>query len=83
MKVIMKHISGTAKANLARAQEEMIRVLGFRGDVVSAKVKDQRIILKIKINPEWDSPDQDKGDYLKGWIHAKVKSVFEVISISE
>jgi hypothetical protein len=58
-------------------------VLGFRGDVVSAEVKDQRILLKIKVNPKWGLPDQDKGSYLKEWILTKVKSVFEVISISE
>jgi hypothetical protein len=83
MKVIMKHVSGSAKDNLERAKEEMTRVLAFRGDVVSAEVKDQKIILRIKINPKWDLTQTEKKDYLKEWIPAKVKSVFEVISVSE
>jgi len=83
MKVIMKHVSGSAEANLERAKEETIRVLGFRGSVVSAKVKGLSIIVEIAINPKWDSPDQDKGSYLKEWIPAKVRKVFKVISVSE
>jgi len=43
MKVVMKHVSGSAKANQERAKEEMTRVLAFRGDVVSAKANGQRI----------------------------------------
>ena len=39
MKVILKHVSGTAKANLEYAKEELTRVLGFRGDVLRAKAK--------------------------------------------
>ena len=81
MKVIMKHVSGSAKANLERAKEEMIRVLGFSGDVVSAKVKGKDIIIEFTINPKWESGD--KVSYLKEWIPAKTKSVFSVISVSE
>ena len=36
MKVVLKHVSGTAKANTERAKEELNRVLAFRGEVVSA-----------------------------------------------
>jgi hypothetical protein len=81
VKVIMKHVSGTAKANLERAKEEMIRVLAFRGDVVSSKANGQRITLEVATNPKWEN--EDKVGYLKEWIPAKVKSVFEVISVSE
>lgn len=81
MKVVMKHVSGSAKANQERAKEEMTRVLAFRGDVVSAKANGQRITQKIAINPKWEN--EDKVGYLKEWIPAKVKSVFEVISVSE
>ena len=80
MKIVMKHVSGTAKANLQRAKEEMTRVLAFRGDVVSVRANGQRITLKIAINPKWEN--EDKVGYLKEWIPAKVKSVFEVISVS-
>ena len=40
----------------------------------------QRITLKIKINQKWEN--EDKVVYLKEWIPAKVKKVFEVISMS-
>ncbi len=52
MKVIMKPVSGTAKANLERAKEEMTRVLAFRGEVVSARADDHKITLEIAINPK-------------------------------
>jgi len=80
MKVVLRHVSGTAEANLGRAREEMTRVLAFRGDVVSAMPNGQRITLKIAINPKWENDDEV--GYLKEWIPAKVKSVFEVISVS-
>ena len=83
MKVIMKPIGGTTEANLERAKDELTRVLGFRGDIVAAKVEGSKIILEIAINPKWDMPSQDKVNYLTDWIPAKVKSIFEVISISE
>jgi DNA-binding protein YbaB len=81
MKVIMRHVSGTAKANLERAKEELTRVLGFRGDVVSAKANGQRTTLEIAINPKWEN--EDKVGYLKEWIPTKGRKVFEVISVSE
>jgi len=56
MKVVMKHVSGTAKANLERAK------------------------LEIAINPKWEL--DEKVSYLKEWIPAKVRKVFEVISVS-
>jgi len=81
MKVIMKHVSGSAKANLERAKEEMIRVLAFRGEVINAKVKGQEIIIEFAINPKWGN--EEKVSYLKEWIPAKVRQVFEVVSVSE
>ena len=80
MIVVMKHVSGIAKANLEHAKEEMTRVLAFRGDVVSTTADGQRIILRIAINPKWEN-DNEVG-YLKEWIPAKVQKVFEVISVS-
>ncbi len=82
MKVIMNPIGGTAEANLERAKDELSRVLGFRGDIVSAKVEGSEIILEIVINPKWDVPSLDKVSYLMDWIPAKVKRVFKVVSIS-
>jgi len=82
MKVILKHVSGSAEANLERAKEEMTRVLGFRGDVVGAKVEGSKIIVEISINPKWEASSQDRVSYLEEWIPAKVRRVFEVISVS-
>jgi len=80
VKVIVKPVSGDAQAYLEPAKDELTRVLSFRGDVVGAKVSGQRIMLDIAINPKWEY--DDKVGYLKEWIPAKVKSVFEVISVS-
>jgi len=57
----------------------LTRVLAFWGNVLSAKAKGQRITLKIAINPKWEN--KDKVGYLKEWIRAKVRKVFEVISV--
>ena len=81
MKVVMKHVSGSAKGYLKHAKTELSRVLAFRGDVVSVKAEGDKITLAIEINPKWEY--EDKVAYLKEWIPAKVKSVFEVISVSK
>ena len=80
MKVVVKHVSGSAKANAERAKEELNRVLAFRGDVVSVKPNGQKTTLKIAIDPKWEI--EVKVGYLKEWIPAKVRKVFEVISVS-
>jgi DNA-binding protein YbaB len=80
MKVVMNHVSGAAKGYLKYAKTELSRVLDFRGDVVSVKAEGDKITLEIKINPKWEN--EDKVGYLKEWISAKVKSVFEVISVT-
>jgi len=76
----MKPISGDAQAYLERAKDELTRVLAFRGDVISAREDGQKVTLKVTINPKWES--EDKVGYLKEWIPAKVRKVFEVISVS-
>jgi len=83
MEVVVKPLIGTAEANLEQAKNELTRVLSFRGDVISAKVEGSKIVLQIVINPKWDAAFQVKVSYLKEWIPAKVRSFFEVISISE
>jgi len=82
MKVAIKHVSGSAEANLERAKEEITRVLDFRGDVVSAKIKGSNILVEIAISPKWDAPLKEKINYLKEWIPAKVRTVFDVVSVS-
>jgi len=82
MKVVMEPISGTAKANVERAREEINRVLNFRGQVASAEAKGSEIVVRFTINPDWDLPLFEKVSYLTAWIEAKVKSVFRVVSIS-
>jgi hypothetical protein len=78
----MKPASGDAQAYLERANDDLTRVPAFRGDVVSAKVSAQRIILKIAINPKWDLPMSEKVSYLQEWIPAKVKVVFKLHGVS-
>jgi hypothetical protein len=82
MKVIMKHISGSAEANLERAKEEITRVLAFRGDVDSAKIQGSNIVVAIAISPKWDASYEEKINYLKEWIPAKARTVFKVVSVS-
>jgi len=83
MKVVLKPLSGTAEANLERAKVELIRVLSFRGDVISAEVEGSKIVVKLVANPKWDLPPEQKVNYLKEWIPAKVKSVFRVLTVTE
>ena len=82
MKVILEPVSATAKENLERAKLEIERVLAFRGSVTSARAKDTRIMVKSEINPKWDLPDSEKVKSLRGWIPAKVRTVFKVLSVS-
>jgi len=83
MRVILEPISGTAEANLERAELEIERVLAFRGSVTSVKAKGTRIIVEFEINPKWDLPMSEKVKYLKEWIPAKVKTVFKVLEVSD
>jgi hypothetical protein len=82
MRVVLQPISGTAKANLERAKEEINRVLNFRGRVTGAEAKGSEITVRFTISPDWDLPLFEKVSYLTSWIEAKVKSVFKVVSIS-
>jgi hypothetical protein len=78
MKVMLKPVVGTAKDNRERAKDEIIRVLGFRGDVVKVNIDSPKIIIEFEISPKWEAHPQYKKAYLKQCIPAKVKSVFEV-----
>jgi len=83
MKVILEPVSGTATANLERAKHEIDRVLGFRGSVDGTKAVGEKIVVNFNINPKWDLPKEQKVDSLKDWVPAKVRSIFEVLSVSE
>jgi hypothetical protein len=50
--------------------------------VTGVKAKGTRIIVEFEINPKWDLPQAEKESYLREWIHAKVRRVFEVLSLS-
>ena len=82
MKVILKPVSGTPKANLERAKYEMERVLSFRGTVGSVKALNNSIEVEVSINTAWDLPKEQKVDSLKEWIIAKVRRSFWVVSVS-
>ena len=81
VEVVIRPLIGTAGANVERAKHELNRVLSFRGEVISARTKRSRIILVIAVNPKWES--DDKVSYLKEWIPPRVRTVFEVLSVSE
>ena len=83
MKVTLEHVSGTAQDNLERARLEIERVLAFRGSVTSVKAGETRITVEcFEINPKWDLPMSEKVEALKGWIPAKVRTVFKVLEVS-
>jgi len=82
MIVILEPVSGTAEEYLDRAEAEITRVLDFRGSVIGVKARGTRIIVEFEINPKWDLPQAEKESYLKEWIHAKGRKVFEVHDVS-
>ena len=82
MKVTLEHVSGTAQDNLERARLEIERVLAFRGSVTGVKADGTRIIVEFEINPVWNLPMSEKVSYLREWIPAKVRKVFEVHEVS-
>jgi len=83
MRAVIKPVFDTTKASVERAREELIRALGFMGNVISAEVNGSNIIVRFEINPQWDLPPQERVKYLKECIHAKVRSTLRVISVSE
>jgi len=82
MKIVIEAIGGNGRPDLDRAREEIIRVLGFRGTVSNAKVEKSRVAVEFEVNPKWDLPPQERIDYLRMWMPAKVKSVFRVVDLS-
>lgn len=81
MIVYLRPATGTPKDNLDRAKIEMERVINFRGKVVSAKVEGNSIVVKVKINPQWELAEAEKVSSLSEWIKAKTRTVFKVDSI--
>jgi hypothetical protein len=82
MKIVLEQIGGNSHANVERAREEVIRVLGFRGTVSNAKAEKSKVVVEFDVSPQWDLPLEEKIDYLKMWMPAKVKSVFKVVDLS-
>jgi len=82
MKVILEPVGGTAEESLERARLEIDGVLNFRGSVTSVKARGDRIIVEFEINPKWDLPQAERESYLREWITAKVRTVFNVLSVS-
>ncbi len=82
MKIVLEQIGGNNHPNVERAREEVIRVLGFRGTVSNAKAEKSRVVVEFEVSPQWDLPLEDKIDYLKMWMPAKVKSVFKVVDLA-
>ena len=81
MHVILKPVGGKPKEYLERAKLEVERVLGFRGNVSGAKVKGNRIVVEFEPDTKWEYPEAEKASYLKEWITAKVRKVFDVLDV--
>ena len=82
MKIVLEAIGGNGRPDVDRAREEVIRVLGFRGTVSNAKAEKSRVVVEFEVNPKWDLPPQERIEYLRMWMPAKVKSVFKVVDLS-
>ena len=82
MKIVLEAIGGNGRPDVDRVREEIIRVLGFRGTVSNAKAEKSRVAVEFEVNPKWDLPPQERIDYLRMWMPAKVKSVFRVVDLS-
>ena len=82
MKIVLEAIGGNGRPDVDRAREEVIRVLGFRGSVSNAKAEKSRVVVEFEVNPKWDLPPQERIEYLRMWMPAKVKSVFKVVDLS-
>ena len=82
MKIVLEAIGGNGRPDVERAREEVIRVLGFRGSVTNAKVEKSKVAVEFEVNPKWDLPPQERIEYLREWMPAKVKSVFRVVDLS-
>lgn len=82
MKIVLEAIGGTGRPDVDRVKEEVIRVLGFRGTVSNAKAEKSRVVVAFEVNPKWDLPQQERIEYLRQWMPAKVKSVFKVVELS-
>jgi len=82
VKIVLEAIGGNGRPDVDRAREEVIRVLGFRGTVSNAKAEKSRVVVEFEVNPKWDLPPQERIEYLRMWMPAKVKSVFKVVDLS-
>jgi len=83
VRVVIKPIFGIDQTSIERARNELVRTLGFRGNVISAEANGPNIIVRFEINPQWDLPTQKKVNYLKTCIPVEVRSTFRVLSVSE
>jgi hypothetical protein len=83
MRVVIKPVFDTTKASVERAREELIRALGFMGNVISAEANGSNIIVSFEINPRWDLPPQERVKLLKEYIPSRVRITLRVLRVSE
>ncbi len=81
MRIVLESVGGNGRTDLERAREEVIRVLGFRGTVSNAKVEKTKVAVEFDVNPKWDLAPEERIEYLRMWMPAKVKSVFKVVDL--
>lgn len=72
-------------AVVSRAREELVRTLGFRGEIIEELPTTPlgNIRFKVLVSDKWLLPGEEKYPYLQSWIPAKVRTTFRVVSIKK
>lgn len=74
-----------AQTVVSRAREELVRTLGFRGEIIEELPTTPlgNIRFKVLVSDNWLLTDGEKYSYLQSWIPAKVRTTFRVVSIKK
>ena len=72
MKIYLEPMFGDAKSNIERAKTQLEKALGFRGTITDIKADNSRIMVNVKVNPQWDLSAREKVKYLRDWLPTRV-----------
>jgi hypothetical protein len=72
MIVYLEPMFGDAKANIERAKTQLEKALGFRGTITDIRAEDNRIMVDVKVNRNWDLTAKEKARYLQDWLPTRV-----------
>ena len=62
--------------DLERAREEITRLLGFRGKVLSGNLGGRQCILCIETSADWGLPQEEQFPYLEVWVRSKLRAAY-------